>query len=189
MKGPLIAGISVVSLACVSATAQPAKVDHVRILERGVYDAHTDDRRGLIDGRRVVHNPRLIRSTINIEMRKGTRFGFRYVLQGAPQGHRFTMDLVTRYPSPGMFDQKANVWRRETRYKLEVHVGVPRYREFQLVEKEEFIAGPWVFEFWLDGRKLGEQQFCLSDAEEASRRAEAPQCQATISQSRGRRSR
>lgn len=144
-----------------AAHAQTPENNRLHILERGIYEAQTDWTREPASRLWRVYNVRLRKATSNIPMRRHLRFGFRYILQGAPHGGSVAVDLVTRYPAPGLLDPKTQLWRTESRYRVDLIIGVPRYREFQFVEDEEFVPGIWVFEFWQGDRKLGEQLFCV----------------------------
>lgn len=175
--------IAIFVVASSGAHAQAPTIEGVRILEQGIYEAQTDRSRQPTNGVWPVYDVRLNKATTYIPMRRHLRFGFRYVLQGAPPGRAVTVELVTRYPAPGMLDPKTQLWRTESRYQLEMRVGVPRYREFQFVEDDELVPGMWVFEFWQGTKKLGEQHFCVGIDDEITRHAEEDHmpCHATIS--------
>lgn len=161
MKSLNLASMVLLLLSCPCADAQSAGVGGIQIVERGLYEAHTDTARQPRDGLWTVLQPRLITSTTTIPMRQGVRFGFRYVMPGARGDRIETVELVTRYPSPGLWDGRARDWRKESRYQVRLQTGVAYYRDFQLLEPEELLPGLWIFEFWRDGRKLGEQRFCV----------------------------
>lgn len=174
--------IAILVIPSSGAHAQAATVRGVRILEQGIYEAETDRSRQPPNGVWPVYNVRLSRATTNIPMRRHLRFGLRYVLQGAPHGEPAAVELVTRYPAPGILDPRTQLWRTESRYQLKVRIGIPRYREFQFVEDDELVPGMWVFEFWQGARKLGEQPFCVG-INAITRHAEKDHepCHATIS--------
>jgi hypothetical protein len=166
-----------------AAHAQAATLQGVRVLEQGIYEAETDRSRQPANGVWPVYNFRLSKATTSIPMRRHLRFGFRYVLQGAPHGKPEEVELVTRYPAPGILHPQTQIWRTESRYRLEVRIGIPRYREFQFVEDNELVPGLWVFEFWQGARKLGEQHFCVWINDEITWHAgkDHEPCQATVS--------
>lgn len=166
-----------------AAHAQTPKIEHVHILERGIYVARTDRSRAPADGLWPVFDVRLSKATSNIPMRRDLRFGVRYALRGTPHGRPVMIELVTRYPEPGLLDGSTGLRRTESRHQIEVSVGIPRYREFQFVEEEEFVPGIWMFEFWHGDRKLGEQHFCVWPDQGINRPAEIDleACHATTS--------
>jgi hypothetical protein len=162
--------IAVATVVCAAslAGAQPLRIDRVQILERGIYHAQPDMTRGRVNNPWPVRDVRLITATSDIPMRRHLRFGVRYILLGRPSGAPVAVDLVTRYPAPGRLDPTTKERRLESRYQLTIPIGGTRYRDFQLVEDEEFIPGIWVFEFWSGARKLGEQSFCVFDPDTTS---------------------
>ena len=178
-----LASVVLLSLSCGYSHSQSAGAGGIQIVERGLYEAHTDTARQPRNGLWTVLHPRLIASTTTVPMRQGVRFGFRYVLQGAPNGQAVAVELVTRYPSPGRWDELVRAWRTESQYQVRLQAGVVHYRDFQLLEQEELIPGLWIFEFWRSGAKIGEQRFCVVAEEQAvtTPPAENPLCLSTTS--------
>lgn len=167
MKAILSLASALLLLSCGSSHSQFVTTWRVQIVERGLYEARTDTALPSQNGLWVVRHPRLIASTTAVPMRQGVRFGFRYILQGVPNGQAVPVELVTRYPSPGRWDESARAWRTESRYQVRLQAEVVHYRDFQLLEPEELIPGLWVFEFWQGAAKLGEQRFCVLAEEQA----------------------
>ena len=112
---------------------------------------------------RPVASARLLRAATNIPARLGVRFGFRYALQGSPVGARVPIEIVMRYPHPGIPRNGRLV--SEHRYSVEMPIGAPQYTDFQFDEPEELVPGIWVMELWSADRKLGEQQFCVGSVD------------------------
>jgi hypothetical protein len=99
------------------------------------------------------------------------RFGLRYALQGSPIAGPATLEIVTRYPVPGI--QRGTAPKlAEHRYSVRVGIGVPQYCDYQFDDAEELLPGIWIIEIWYAGRKLGGQRFCVNGAPEIN----APAC-------------
>ncbi|MFZ5734406.1 MAG: DUF3859 domain-containing protein [Pseudomonadota bacterium] len=108
-----------------------------------------------------VAKPKLIRATTNISARLNVRFGLRYVVTGTDSSLT-KLTMVTRYPGAGIRDHVSSELVSFSEYTIDVPVGREIYRDFVFDDQSELVSGEWTFEFWADGRKLGEQTFCVS---------------------------
>lgn len=146
------------------AAGEAPRIDRVVIFERGIYRAQsTGMPHPAVSMRPVsgVQNSQLIDSTTTVPARHLTRFGLRYVVNGAPHGAVVGLRMITRYPDGGLLDPVSRQRHFQHEYNIDVQIGVPGYRDYNLDEDWEVVPGRWVFEFWIGIRKLGEQQFCL----------------------------
>lgn len=162
------AGLLVV-LALDHASGSGPTVERVSILERGIYSAESTGSiaaLGTVGYVEKVRNAKLLENTTSIPGRKALRFGVRYFVSGVPNGTEVELRLVTRFPGEGLtvgVDERTRHLHSE--YKMRMALGSTGYREFQFNDKREIVAGEWTFEFWFGSRKVGEQKFCVYDAE------------------------
>lgn len=146
-----------------AASAEPI-ADKVVVLDPGIYQAvtagphRTFSTLGPVAG---VRNETLVASTTTIPARKSLRFGLRYVVQGAAHGDHIDIQLITRFPDPGLTNPAIGTNITESQYSVRTVIGTVRYREFRFDHFWEIIPGEWVFEFWHGGRKIGSQKFCV----------------------------
>ncbi|MDE5455616.1 DUF3859 domain-containing protein [Bradyrhizobium sp. CSA112] len=166
MSIPLLAAL----VAGGTAFAQPHKSYKHQILQKGIFDAQVVSH-APVSGIWRVQNPRLVKATSNIPLRRNLRFGLRYLIAGSGGRHSVPVELVTRYPSPGILDRATGEHRLQSSHRLEITTGVVVYRDFQFIEDEEFVPGKWVFEFWIEGRKVAEEAFCVFGPNEQRRLA------------------
>lgn len=161
-------GIVVYSL--VPCASQPAKDHSLQVLVRepGIYHA-SGDRRLLPTMAGAVYQVRdakLLQRTTVIPVRKGLRFGLRYVMVGG--GSEFAsrpiaLRMVTKFPHSGLWDPRSGETYLQKEYVIERPLGSAGYRLFHLDEDWELVAGTWVFEFWHENKKVAVQEFCLFD--------------------------
>lgn len=154
-------------LSASGALSDDHRVDHVSIVERGIFQASSEAlpiARSSFGSVIEARNVSLVRSTTTILARKSLRFGLRYVIVGVPVGAPVDIRLVTRFPEVGLFDPASGVRHYESEYTMRGAIGIPAYREFVFDHSWEIVAGEWVFEFWQAGRNIGSQRFCVLDA-------------------------
>lgn len=143
-----------------------AEQDHtlkVVVQQHGIYQASTSGlsaANGTLGPVRRVSNAILLHSTTAIPVLKSTRFGFRYLILGWRSGI-VELTLITKFPSSGLLNPHSGARHFENRYVVNRVVGEIGYRDYYLDEDWEMVPGRWSFEFWHQGRKIGEQEFCL----------------------------
>jgi len=153
------------------AAALPAGADNhavisVTIIERGQYyavSAGLSPRAGSMGPLHTVHSVHLLANTTSIPANHRVRFGLRYVVEGHPPGAIVELRMVTRFPNGGLLDPSTKKRHAIHEYRMPVQIGIAGYRDYTLDETWEIVPGRWVFEFWLNHRKLKEQEFCLFD--------------------------
>jgi len=135
----------------------------VVIQQPGIYQANISAlaaAKGTVGPVRGVSNATLLQSTTAIPALKSTRFDFQYLILGWRSGS-VQLTLITKFPSSGLLNPHSGVRHFENRYVLNRAVGTIGYRDYYLDEEWEMVPGRWSFEFWYQGRKVGEQAFCL----------------------------
>lgn len=143
------------------ASAEPS----VSVLEKGVYQAETVARtviRGATGARNTVANARLISNSTLVYAQIGVRMGLRYVASDQQRGD-VDLELVIRFPSPGLKNPLSGERFVESEHRVTVPVNVLQYWEYQFENDWEVISGTWEFEIWSAGKRLAVQKFCVVD--------------------------
>lgn len=151
-------------------TATPARAQpSIHIIEKGVYHAETIGRTITQEGtgvRNTVGNQRLISDTVLVHAKLDTRFGIRYILSGTG-GTTLELNLVIRFPAPGLYDPTAGKQYAESAQLLTIQAGTPQYWEYHFENDWEIVPGVWTFEFWAGATMLASQRFCVVDARQS----------------------
>jgi len=152
------------SLLMLAPAASEETAGKVVVFEPGIYQAVTAGphrTHSTLGPVARVRNETLVVPTTTIPARKSLRFGLRYVVLGAALGGEVDIQLITRFPEPGLTNPLTGAKITESQYSIRTATGAIRYREFRFDHSWEIIPGKWVFEFWHAGRKIGSQNFCV----------------------------
>lgn len=135
-------------------------VTGAEITETGIYTADITRDKGDVGvaskNRNVIDNQKLVRETTLVPAKKGVRFGFRYSVEGSPDGKAVYLDMKHSHPpiqAPGQSEPST-----ESSYRLKSWIG-DTYTSFKMQEDWEVVVGDWVFQVWHDGALLAEQKF------------------------------
>lgn len=152
-----------VALTLVAAADQP-RVDRIRILDYGEYRDRlltTEPVPGAAMGHwRIVTDAELLQRTDTVCASLGLTFGFEYVLEGNPPGTTVEVEMVTRFPAPGLVNETGERFLLNTRKRM-LEIGARSYRSYMFEAAWEMAPGIWSFEFHHAGRKIGEQRFTV----------------------------
>lgn len=142
--------------------ARAQTVDAVEIVEAGTFTGRHERREpspktasGAIN---IVSDRRLIEATDRICARLGVYFGVTFLVKGAPAGSDIVLDLVTRFPEPGVVNAKG-VRFSHNEFTSPAIIGARNVRTYSFDEPWELVPGRWIFEFHYKGRKVGETSF------------------------------
>lgn len=159
--------ISLLALVCsVAAQAQAPGVDQAEILWAGVYRAQivgtVEQPATAIGKTNQLSNVVKLETTTTVRARLGTSFGLEYRLSGTALGAATAVKIVVVLPKAGLFNPatQKRTYREEWRHSPSM-VGGSSVIGYQLEMDWEVVPGIWKFEIWHDGRKLGEQSFCV----------------------------
>lgn len=173
MKHPILSMITMLLVASANA-ADTITVTGASVTEVGIYSAETKKKfdvpsvvGGTTEG---LDDFRLIRATTNIPARIGTRFGFRYAIQGSPTNAPIVLTMVGEHPP--MKDPRTGKTQTRDVYRLQSWIG-HTYTSYSLDEPWELVHGNWRFEVWHDRRKLCEQSFLVGPDKGDSNKAGA----------------
>jgi len=160
-----IALISVLIFAPFRALAQTVSIDHVDIVEKGIYQLDIASKTQSDSSPTGQHNTvtgiRKIEQTTTISARLGMHFGLRYMVVGEPKDALVPITIVTIFPKQGVY----NPDKRQTFYRDERTtnrtVGKVSYTGYTFENPWELVPGVWTFQFWYQGRQLAEQSFTV----------------------------
>jgi hypothetical protein len=177
--------IALLALILLPCEAKSSHVHDIVIVEPGIYQARTIKTIGNPFGVgriNTVDSIKLMKSTTIVPAREGVRFGFRYIIKGAPKGSRVELRLSINFPTPGLrIPHSQRIYLRNEYFATKT-VGSSAYREFQFEHDWEIVPGLWTFEFWEGDRKVGEQSFCVQEelTEDDSRLDRSEKCTAPL---------
>lgn len=152
------------SIGSAAALAEQVKIDHIEIVTFGIFSSgkitKQEDRPGtngikLREGRKLLSQTEIVPGIV------GTTFGIQYVLQGAPKGQVVKLTYVTRFPRPGMVNDKL-LKMEKSEFEWNDTIGESAIRTYTLDHEWEVVPGDWTLEFYYDGRKIGEKHFTMT---------------------------
>lgn len=107
--------------------------------------------------RRVVNVQEFLKATFKVPAIPGTRFGFRYVINGIPEGAEVPITIRKTYP--GLRDPKRDKVIYNHKY-LRIHeIGEICGTGYGFDHDWELVPGTWTFELLHKGNMLGEISF------------------------------
>lgn len=143
--------------------AADTQVTGIEIVNFGIYAADitstTPENSGI--GHNVVTNQKLAARTATIPAQIGVHFGVECKVLGSPAGAQVTVRRVTRFPSVGLQRPGAKEPTYVSERDVTKLIGNVSYSDYSIDDSWEAIPGKWRLEFWIDGRKLAEQEFTL----------------------------
>jgi hypothetical protein len=153
-----------IALSATAALAQSAHVDRIEIVEYGLYDLKTIKKAGspgIASGVLLGTEGRLIERTTTIPARQGVAFGYTVKIYGSPEGGTVTVRDINIVPEPGLRNPKTGnvIYREEATYTRKI--GETYRSDYQLSYDWTLLPGKWVFQLWIDDRKMAEQIFTL----------------------------
>ncbi len=153
---------AVLAMVSATASAQAPQVERINVLDFGIYTAKFTqkgkDERTASGHVNTLAGYKLVKQTETISARIGQRFGIKYVVVGKPKGKVVTLDWLTRFPPQGVVNPKGEKFS-ENQFTRTAIIGETTFRSYTFEEAWELVPGTWVFEFYYQGRKLGEKRF------------------------------
>lgn len=152
---------AVASFASGSLNAQTVEVWGVEVVRYGTYAAevrHVEETEKTPGGkRRVVTAPTFHEETFRIPAVLGTRFGFRYIINGIPDGAE--IPIVIRKTYPGLKDPRYDKRIINHEYTRIHRIGEPNGTGYGFDHPWELVCGTWTFQLLYEGDILGEVSF------------------------------
>jgi hypothetical protein len=99
----------------------------------------------------------------HVPARLGIQFGARYRIVGAPDGETTSIRTKWVIPTPGMHNPMTGAVTLVDEADESVTIGTDRLAGYKFGQEWEVVRGPWVLEFWANGRKLNSITFTVGN--------------------------
>jgi hypothetical protein len=152
-------------LAVPGAYAQAPQIDRIDVVEYGIYTGNTQAMQsapGTATGTvSTISDIQHAATTRTIPAQQGVRFGFRFVVAGAPAGAIVPLHMVTIFPPPGLTNPATQQLKAQSEYDTTAAIGTTSYKGYNFTNDWEVAPGVWTMQIWYQGRKLAEQSFTV----------------------------
>jgi hypothetical protein len=147
-----------------SSTAQATEVTGVRVTEQGIYECARETGRQRAPGTpsdemNISAGCELVTATNRVPARLGTRFGCRYIVDGAPENADVAMTIRWKFPPQGLKDQGPGQRYFWADYNWTSRLGNVTEFKYRFDDQWELVPGPWTMEIRYGARKLAECRF------------------------------
>ncbi len=147
-----------------STAAAQVRIDGADVLETGLYklgDTKTIEDRTISTGQRTESKTTLVRSTTLIQPKGPTVFGLELVVRGRPNGQTAQVQVVWRYPEPGIRNPDTGTTKFTDQYMTQVEIGARQTYYWNMEDDWQMVPGEWIFELRNGNRTLVRQSFTL----------------------------
>jgi hypothetical protein len=100
--------------------------------------------------------------TTQIKAALGTSFGYQFFLSGPASAKAMAVQIIIRYPKPGLTDPATGESRAFFTKQSTCYVGLPCYASFVFTDSWELAPGPWILEVLFAGQRLVAERFDVS---------------------------
>ncbi|HXO00642.1 MAG TPA: DUF3859 domain-containing protein [Stellaceae bacterium] len=153
-------GCLVLFLTVGSALGQTAQVQRIDIVEYGLYAvdrlACQRDVRG-VERCGWLHT----KTTSAVPAEIGLAFGVRFRVVGTPDGAQVSLSRDWLFPDVGLRPPAPNPPSRRMDRTFPATIGNTGLILYTLDNPWELVPGPWILEFWYEGRKLASSTFTM----------------------------
>jgi hypothetical protein len=138
-------------------------VTSIEVTEYGLYTLNITGTQREATGvsRNTVGDIRHAATTRTVPAQIGVRFGFRYRVNGNPQGQKVELKRITIFPAPGLKTPNSAQPLQKTEYTIVREIGALSYTGYGLEDPWELVPGKWTIQIWQGSRKLAEQVFTV----------------------------
>ena len=147
------------------AYAQTAQIDRIDIVEYGIYTANIAGQQAAPNTAAgtvtTLNDIQHAATTQAIPAQQGVRFGFRFVVVGAPAGTVVPLHMVTIFPPPGLTNPATQQPKAQSEYDTTAPIGQTWFKGYTLTNDWEVMPGIWTMQIWYQGHKMAEQQFTV----------------------------
>ena len=141
--------------------ATSGEVTEAKILKYGIYTATKVERmeaQSTLSGKRTISSDfEFIDATTQIPAVLGTRFGFKYVIKGNPEGKK--IDIRVTRTHPRMKNPSTGKVSTVSKYNRKARIGIPGYIGFGFDVEWELVPGEHIFKVYYKDRQLLEKAF------------------------------
>jgi hypothetical protein len=139
--------IALVGLLITPCQAQEVRVDRIDVIEYGLYTAQATSTDTAF---KPVVDAKLETTTRTIPAQVGTKFGFRYVVVGAPAGEDVELTGVVIKPGKPAY-----------KYPAVRSIGETYFAGAAFVRQQDLIRGRWIIQLWDGERELVSESFSV----------------------------
>ena len=147
------------SLGC----ATSGEVTEAKILKYGIYTSTKVERKeaqNTLSGKRTISSEfEFIDTTTQIPAILGTRFGFKFVIKGSPEGKKIDIRVTTTHPR--MKNPRTGKVGTVNKYNRKARIGIPGYIGFGFDQEWEVVPGEYIFETYYKDRQLLKKAFTV----------------------------
>ena len=133
----------------------------VHVVRFGIYSAQVQEVEAVAQSpggkRRVVMEPTFLEETFRVPAMLGTRFGFRYVINGSPDGTAIPIVIKKNYP--GLKDPRHEKPLYHHAYAKTHEIGQVYGTGYGFDHEWELVEGTWTFQLFYENKMLGEVSF------------------------------
>ena len=161
-KAPVFA---LAMLMYVISVANAQQISSVEIIEYGIYTADittTQQDSSALGAHNTVSNIRHAATTTTIPAQIGVHFGFRYRVNGSPQGEKVELKRVTIFPPAGLKSPKSPQTLQKNENTIVRSIGATSYTDYSFDDDWELVSGTWTIQLWHGERKLAEKAFTVT---------------------------
>ena len=102
---------------------------------------------------------KMAKTTTNIPMKLGTRFGVLFNLKGKPEGTKVKLRNITIYPKQGLTNPKTGKTYHKNEFYFTYTIGGINGHLHGFDEPLEMVSGQWIFQIWDGNNKILEKTF------------------------------
>jgi hypothetical protein len=150
-----------------AALAQQPRIERVEIVEAGLLEARKVDSLatpGTASGKTsVLDSIVFYELSRQVPARLGVQFGARYRIVGTPDGAATSIRTKWVVPAPGMRNPLTGAVTAVDEAEESVVIGTDRLAGYKFGQEWEVVRGPWILEFWANGRKLNSVTFTIGN--------------------------
>ena len=137
------------------------EVKGIEVLEYGIFKLQEVEKKktkGTASGHAlIVQDETLVEETDQIPGVIGVQFGFRYVLEGHPEGEPILLEGKLLHPC--IKNPKTGEYSYSEQWETMVRIGEPHYDGWGFDKFWEIATGEWTFVIFCRGKKLLEKKF------------------------------
>ncbi len=159
----LLSTVLLVSSGCGLVKTTSARIERTTVTNYGLFQMGPAKTEAAPDtGSGVVHmgdSVQLVSTTDKVPRRKGTAFGYQFVLEGEPKGAVLPVFIVVDHPPIHPLGTTAP--RTQESWKQNVTVGTASFAGWKFDEEAEMVAGTWTVRVFYGPRPLVQRSFTV----------------------------
>ena len=144
--------------------AQALQIERIEVEDYGIYTASLiraeRNDKGILQSK--IGNVQLVEKTHTVPAKLGVRFGFRFVVVGAPANAKVTLRKITHFPPGGLQPPAPREALSRSESTITRNIGGEvSYTGYAFDDPWELVPGPWTIELWYGDRKLVSEGFTI----------------------------